>query len=93
MARPKGIKNKIKTKEFSISLKLGDKTYTSHGNTALDALISLPRPEKITGKGFLTITDGEKKKDMLFMPVRLKRLFYSPTFQAIQVKNLIIGMK
>lgn len=83
---------------FHIALTLGDKTYTSKGATALDALIALKHPEKIMGKGIVTLgisTKGKlsKSKTLLFYPQRLKRLFYNASFQAIQAKQLAMLLK
>jgi hypothetical protein len=85
--------SKAKTPAFSITLTLGDKTYTSKGATALDALVALKQPEKIMGKGVVTLRQGDKMKTLLFYPQRLKRLFYNPSFQAIQAKQLAILLK
>ena len=79
---------------FHISLTLGDKTYKGEGATALEALRSLPKPERIVAKGVLKVSKGNVSKTLLFMPTRLKRLFYSsPTFQAIHAKQLSFGVE
>lgn len=96
MARPKSTKKKIvKTKqsEFVFTLALGKDIYQGTGKTALEALLALPKPAKLTAKGILTISEGEKKKEIMMMPPRLRRLFYHPTFQAIQIKGLVLGMR
>ena len=84
---------RAKSSAFSISLTLGDKTYTSKGATALDALTALKQPEKLMGKGILTLRQGEKTKTLLLYPQRLKRLFYNASFQAIQAKQLAMLLK
>lgn len=82
-----------KTTPFSITLTIGDKTYTSKGDTALEALMNLKKPEKIVAKAIVTIRHGKLTKTQQFFPVRLKRLFYNKLFQAIQAKQLALGMK
>jgi hypothetical protein len=82
-----------KKPQFSIKLTIADKVYQGKGETALDALQTLPKPEKIMYKGTLELFDGEKTKSILLYPIRLKRLFYNKYFQSIQIKQLIAGMK
>lgn len=83
----------IKPTPVTITLQLGDQTYTSSGATVVDALTALPKPDKIMTKGVLTVSQGKASRKQLFMPVRLKRLFYNKYFQAIQAKNLALGLK
>ena len=61
------------------------------GATALEALHALKPPVKITTKGVLTISVGDRKKEILLSVQRLKRLFY-PNFQLVNVKNLVYGL-
>lgn len=77
----------------TISLKANDQELTSSGATIFEALTKLPKPHKIMGKGFLTVTEGDKKKEELYMPARLRRLFFNRYFLGIQAKNLSIGLK
>jgi hypothetical protein len=88
-----GKKTKSPKDEFIVSLKLGDKTFEGTGKTALAALSAMPKPDKIVSKGILTISQGDAKRELLLWPIRLKRLFYSPTYQAIQAKYLTMGLK
>lgn len=68
---------KKKTDELvHLSLKMGNEVTESSGLTAYDALSSLKRPTKINLKGVLTITQGDKKKELLLNPVKIKRIFY-----------------
>lgn len=79
---------------YKLTLTLGDKTYTGEGESVFEALKALPHPQKIVGKGILTLRHGDLMSHQLFWPARLKRLFYSPTFQAIQAKMLErVGLK
>ncbi len=82
-----------KKPEFSVTLQLGQDLYSGAGETALEALQSLPKPDKITLSGVLTVSQGDKKFTQRFWPARLKRLFYSKLFQEIQVKYFVLGMK
>ena len=81
-----------KKKPYLIQVKFGEEIVKGEGNTAYEALSSMKRPIKIVGKAFLTITDGKRKKDMMFMPTRAKRLFY-PTAQIYIAKQLEIAMR
>lgn len=84
---------KTKSPEFSVTLQLGNDIYSGTGATALEALHSLPKPDKIMLSGILTVSQGDKKFTQRFWPQRLKRLFYNKTFQEIQAKYLALGMK
>lgn len=75
-----------------MSLKLGGEIYESSGETVADALVALPRPEKILGKGVLTIKSGKKTKEMLMFPRRLNRLFQKESLQRIQAKWLSMDL-
>lgn len=79
---------------YSITLKIGDKTYQGKGETALDALQTIPKPLKIMNKGTFFMTDGVKKTaEVLMYPLRLRRLFHNKLSQQIQLKSLCTGMK
>lgn len=79
---------------YTISLKLGDKTLVGKGDTVLDALLALPKPDKIMAKGQLVISDGEKKKEQLLSPVKVKQLFYTSRAMAeVKAKQLGLGLK
>ena len=82
----------LKESLFVFSLDMGGQILEGEGVTALEALRAIPVPTKIMSKGVLTITQGDKKKVMLFMPPRLKRLFYHQA-QPIIIKWLVSGMK
>lgn len=90
MARPK----KATTQSYKFTLQIGDKTFTSEGATIYDALVALKKPEKIMNKAVLRLEHDGKFTQQLFFPQRLKRLFYSPTFQVIHAKMLEqVGLK
>ena len=86
-------KKKPKPKCYSITLEIGGNTYQSEGETMHQALMSLSKPEKIMNKAILTVEHGDYKGQQMFMPTRLRRLFYSPTMQAIQAKQLLATLK
>lgn len=86
----KEIKNK--PENFKISIKLGNFILSGEGKTALEALQSIPVPLKITTKGILTISQGKKKKELVYTVPRLKRLFY-PSAQPIISKGLGLFLK
>lgn len=81
-------KTSKKKPAYKFTLQLGDKTYTSEGDTILSALIALKKPDKIMNKAVLTLEHDGKRTQQLFFPNRLKRLFYAPTFQEVQAKML-----
>lgn len=82
------------TELFHIELNLGGNVTHGEGATALAALQALPKPAKIMNKATMTISYGDKKTERFFLPPRLKRLFYSSeTMQAIQAKQLAMGLK
>lgn len=90
MARPK----KATTQFYKFTLQIGDKTYTSEGTSILDALMNLEKPTKIMNKAILRLEHDGKFTQQLFFPQRLKRLFYSPTFQVVHAKMLEqVGLK
>lgn len=60
---------------FRITLEINGTKYASKGKTMLEALETLPKPEKIFHKGKLTVK-GKKERSQLIMPPRIKRLFY-----------------
>lgn len=83
---------KILEPEFKVSLVLSGIPHEGKGKTALDALVDLSsrRPEKLMGKAVVTISKGEKSKEILFPLARLKRLFYNKDFQGYQAKYLTL---
>ena len=96
--RPKKVKPIIEAveyvvpKSYFISLAFGGEVYEGSGATVLEALKSMPRPVKIVSKGLLKLTDGVKKFEQMWMPVRLKRLFY-PQAQGVLAKQLTYLLK
>ncbi len=64
-------------KDYKLTLKIGDKTYSSVGETMLEALHGLKKPEKLMMKSTLTISTPKDSRELLLQPVRAKRLFYN----------------
>lgn len=78
---------------FTITIQMGDWTLQGTGETAEEALKSIPRPAKISTKAVVTVTHGDlAKRDMPFTIARTKRLFYTAG-TAIQAKMLFSGLK
>lgn len=82
----------VAEKKFKISIKLGNVVIEGEGLTALEALQSIPVPSKITTKGILTISQGQKKKELVYNVPKLRRLFY-PNAQPILIKYLSALLK
>lgn len=77
---------------FKISIQLGNMILAGEGLTALEALQSIPIPSKITTKGVVIISQGKKKKELVYTVPKLKRLFY-PNAQPIIIKYLASLLK
>lgn len=81
-----------KSKQFKISIQVNGETLGGVGETALDALRAIKKPVRISTKGIINITDGEKSKQMVFMPFKLRKLFF-PSNQPTLSKFLTLGMQ
>ena len=86
-------KKKPKPKVYFLTLEIGNEVFTSKGETMHQALMALPKPDKIMNKAMLTVENGDYRAAQQFFPARLRRLFYSPTMQAIQAKQLLATLK
>lgn len=86
------IKNPYVKNLFVITIKLGNETYTSKGETMLEAVTSMELPRKIVTKGLLTVTHGEKKGEKMLMPLFLRRIFY-PLARFHKAKQLELWLK
>lgn len=78
--------------KYTITVNLGDGERTGTGETVLEALQAVHKPVKIFTKTFVTITDGKRTKEMMFMPLRAKRLFY-PHAQVYVARELEFLLK
>ena len=54
-----------KKEEYKISITLGGKVLKGSGATALEALQSIPTPDKIIAKGIFKISLGKLKKEIM----------------------------
>lgn len=80
--------------EYSLTLKLGNDVYKGEGETMLAALQSLQKPAKIMLKGILTVRVGEKTREIVLLPIKVKQLFFtSAGMQAVKAKQLAMCMK
>lgn len=78
---------------YTVTLTLGKDSFIEEGETILEALRAMQKPQKIIGKGTLEVTDGTKSTGQLSYNVpRLKRLFY-PMYQPYAAKGLAILMQ
>lgn len=78
--------------KYSISIKFADTTLKGEGETALAALQAIKKPVKIISKGVMTIKHGKKQKELLFMPAKMKRIFFRNA-QPVLIKWLATGLK
>ena len=77
---------------FTVTYTQADQIYKGKGPTVLAALQAVPRPAKITTKGYIQITDGTRSKNLPLTVDRAKRFFY-PMAQAFLAKQLALGLK
>jgi len=87
MARPKKATTSTTTPVYEISIDFGDQTVTAEGSTLLEALQSVKRPTKIVGKTFVSITNGDRSAELMYLPMKAKRLFF-PNAQVYLAKQL-----
>jgi hypothetical protein len=74
---------------YQALLKVLGKTYSAEGSSVGEAITSL-KPLNCKGRGILTITHGEAKKDRILTNVTTYRLFNSHGFtKEIAIKNII----
>lgn len=79
----------IKKDMFVVKLQIGNETYNGSGETMIEALNALALPPKFFLKGILDISHGDKHKNMLLPPMRIKRLFMtSPSMKNVVAKQL-----
>ena len=92
--RKRGRPAKVKQTDddFHLILDIGNQRSVGKGKTVLEALLSLPKPNKIMLKGVLTVKQGEKVKEVFLQPLRIKRLFF-PLARFQVAKELLVGLK
>ena len=92
MEKPKIKYTKRTQPQYTVSVKLGDKTISYSAATLAKALHDFPRPNKITTKGILTVEGNGKKFSRLMMPADLRRTLW-PVSSVIHAKILGNAMK
>ena len=81
--------NKIKVK-----LSMAGIEYKGFGETITEALLSLPLSwENIKAKGVITVKDGKKSCERLFVIKQLKRMFANKLTMSMQAKRLALFLK
>jgi hypothetical protein len=86
------MKQSKKKKPCVVSVTIGDKTFEGEGETVYEALQAVKRPLKIMGKTYVTVTDGQRKLETMYMPVRARRMF-APLAQYVFAKQFDVLMK
>lgn len=76
---------------FVLELSIGGELFKSSAPTVLEALENLERPQKIITKGTITVRHGSRKKELFFMPMAMKRIFY-PLARVPMAKMLGMNM-
>lgn len=77
---------------YTIDITIGDTHLHGEGTSALEALESIQKPQKITTKVFVSLSDGTTTKDVMFMPTQAKRMFY-PQAQYVFARNFTFLLK
>ncbi len=73
-------------KKYKLTLEVGGQVSKAEGETMLEALNNLKRPEFIKTKGILRAEYGELKAVRLMNIVRIKRLFGKDFVRQVQAK-------
>lgn len=90
--KKKVTKNEEATPLFTIVIKIDQLTYEGAGATALEALQAVPTPPlDFISTGSVTVTKGDKVREMLYSTIQLKRLF-NPYHQEVLAHILVEGM-
>jgi len=79
--------------KYSVTIKTNHETFKGKGDTAIEALRSIPKPFKVMWEAVVTLEKDNKKSEVLMYPTRLRRLFYNKMFQEIQMNKLCTIMK
>ena len=80
--------------EFSITLSIGNDTYSGSGSSMVEALISLPKPDKNMAKGVVTVAHGKLNKTFPVTPLLINRLFFTGTsLREVRAKQLSMGLR
>ena len=88
----KSTKTITKAPDFTIVVKIESASYEGSGATALEALRAITPPTNdLISTGTVTITHGDKSKEMLFPTLQLRRLL-NPYNQDVLVHDLTLGL-
>ncbi len=90
---PKRAAKKVKEDSYTVTLTIAGQTFMGKGKTLVDAMLTLPRPEKMMARGDLHLTDGTRSNTISLYPKDLKRLFYNKSFLSVRVKSLAMGLR
>ena len=77
---------------FTITVNTGDKVITGSGESLYEALKALTPPEKIVKKTIVTLSSGDKTKEILFTVPKAKRIFF-PITHHILAKHFALLLK
>ncbi len=81
-----------KEPEFTVVVKIDSATFEGKGATCLEALRAIKPPTNdLISTGTVTITHGNKSKEMLFPTQQLRRLL-NPYNQEVLVNDLTFGL-
>ena len=85
---PKQNQSKTQPDKYQLTLDIGGKTYMSYGDTLLEAINSLPKPEFIKTRSVLKVECGEKKLTRGLNILQLRRLLGKDFVRQVQAKQL-----
>lgn len=76
---------------FKIRVTVNGQVYEGNGETMVEAVQSVPRPSKVSTKGIVSVQYGDKSKQMVFTPMRLRK-FFQPISKHVMAKFLSYGL-
>ena len=85
-------KRKGRPPGFTMTICMGDKTYTAKGKTIVECLEKIEKPVKITTKATLTIKRGDRKLVRGMQIVPMRRMLF-PAFYEQNAKTLSLAFK
>lgn len=84
---------KEKKPEFTVSIQLGNEVYSFSADSVQEALNNI-KPNKITLKGIITVSNGIDSFQEFLFPAQVKRLLYgSHTVRDIFAKKSLSTLK
>lgn len=83
-------KDAIGVGEYKATLKVAAQTYTSRGDSPIDAISKLS-VSNVKGKGILVVENSKNRKERILTPFLLSRVFsQSKLTRQVALKNLAI---